>query len=409
VGVLDDKRDLAHSFRMSVESRASSTDAPGSTTSLRLANQRRVLAALLSHGAETLTQTDLTRETGLAAGTVSSIVRELAALDIVTTVPGSGRRGTTVRLGHGAGLAAGIDFGHRHLAVVIGDMAGEVVGETRERIDASLTHEVGLHRARQMLDGLLSERGATRSDVRTIGMGLPAPITDDVVLASAILPAWEGVNVRQAATAALDAVVHIENDANLGALAEHRRGLGRGHDNVVFVKVSGGVGAGLILSGAIFRGTDGTAGEIGHLTLDDQGPLCRCGSRGCLEAYASTGTTLAMMAEQLPDAGIDDIIAAAKAGNVSALRVFEDAGLHLGWGLAAVTNLINPGVILVGGDMSHAGDLMLDSARLGLRRHVLAGAAATPVLVASLGDRASAIGALQLAIEATDLLPDTGS
>ena len=114
-----------------------------------------------------------------------------------------------------------------------------------------------------------------------------------------------------------------------------------------------------------------------------------------------------MMAEQLPDAGIDDIIEAAKAGNVSALRVFEDAGLHLAWGLAAVTNLVNPGVILVGGDMSHAGDLILDSARLGMRRHVLSGsAAATPVLVASLGDRASAIGALQLAIEATDLLPD---
>jgi predicted NBD/HSP70 family sugar kinase len=397
---------------MSVDSRppsASGVEAPGSATSLRVANQRRVLATLLVQGARTLTQTDLTRETGLAAGTVSSIVRELAALDIVTTVPGSGRRGTTVRLGRGAGLAAGIDFGHRHLAVVLGDMSGQVIGETRERIDASLTHEVGLHRAGELLDGLLEKHGAGHGDVRTIGMGLPAPITDDVVLASAILPAWEGVNVREATAEALGSVVHIENDANLGALAEHRRGAGRGHDNVVFVKVSSGVGAGLILDGAIFRGTNGTAGEIGHLTLDDQGPLCRCGSRGCLEAYASTGTALAMMAEQLPGASIDDVIKAAKAGNVSALRVFEDAGLRLGWGLAAVTNLINPGVIVVGGDMSHAGDLVLDSARLGLRRHVLAGAAATPVLVASLGDRASAIGALQLAIEATDLLPDTSA
>ena len=111
-------------------------------------------------------------------------------------------------------------------------------------------------------------------------------------MSSAILPAWVGVNVREAATEALGTVVHIENDANLGALAEHRRGGGRGHANVVFVKVSSGVGAGLILDDQIFRGTDGTAGEIGHLTLDDQGPLCRCGSRGCLEAYAATGTAL---------------------------------------------------------------------------------------------------------------------
>ena len=394
---------------MSVDARASGSEAPGSATSLRLANQRRVLSALLAHGGKTLTQTELTRETGLAAGTVSSIVRELAAMDVVSTVPGSGRRGTTVQLGRGAGLAAGIDFGHRHLAVVLGEMSGEVVGETREQIDASLTHEVGLQRAGELLDWLLESHNASRSDVRTIGMGLPAPITEDVVLSSAILPAWVGVNVSEAATKALGRTVHVENDANLGALAEHRRGLGRGHDNVVFVKVSSGVGAGLIIHGEIFRGTDGTAGEIGHLTLDDQGPLCRCGSRGCLEAYASTGTALAMMAEQLPDAGIDDIIEAAKAGNVSAQRVFEDAGLHLAWGLAAVTNLINPGVILVGGDMSHAGDLILDSARLELRRHVLSGAAATPVLVASLGDRASAIGALQLAIEATDLLPDASA
>jgi predicted NBD/HSP70 family sugar kinase len=226
---------------------------------------------------------------------------------------------------------------------------------------------------------------------------------------SAILPAWVGVNVREAATEALGAAVHIENDANLGALAEHRRGLGRGYEDVIFVKVSSGVGAGLILRGEIFRGANGTAGEIGHLTLDEAGPLCRCGSRGCLEAYAATGNALDMMGAQLPGAGIDDVIEAAKQGNVSALRVFEDAGLHLGWGLAAVTNLINPGIILVGGDMSHAGDLLLDSARLGLRRHVLSGAAATPVLVASLGDRASMIGALVLAIETTDLLPEAGA
>ena len=95
-----------------------------------------MLSALLANGAKTLTQSDLTRETGLASGTVSSIVRELAAKDIVTTVPGSGRRGTTVRLGRGAGLAAGIDFGHDHLAVMLGDMSGEVIGEARKRIDA---------------------------------------------------------------------------------------------------------------------------------------------------------------------------------------------------------------------------------------------------------------------------------
>jgi predicted NBD/HSP70 family sugar kinase len=249
-------------------------------------------------------------------------------------------------------------------------------------------------------------------------MGLPCPISDGIVMSAGIMPAWVGVNARQVAESRLGMKVHIDNDANLGALGEHRRGVGRGHANVVFVKVSSGVGAGLILDHQVFRGTHGIAGEIGHLTFDEQGPLCRCGSRGCLEAYAATGPALEMMASQmtLPEqteddtdrAGIDAVIEAAKQGSVAARRVFEDAGLHLGWGLATMTNLLNPGVIAIGGDMSHAGDLLLDSARVGLRRHGLAGAGSTPIKVAHLGDRASIVGGLMLAIDATDLVPEAG-
>ncbi|MET3962692.1 putative NBD/HSP70 family sugar kinase [Marmoricola sp. OAE513] len=378
--------------------------APGSTGSLKVANQRRVLAVLLDRGTEPATQADITRETGLAAGTVSTIVRELAASQVVDTVAGSGRRGTSVRLARGAGLVAGVDFGHSHVSVAISEMSGEVVAESRQRLTIGHAHTEGLAVAKEMLTALLAELGADLSDVRNIGMGLPAPLSNNVVMSSAILPGWVGLNARDAASAVLGVDVLIENDANLGALAEHRHGHGRGHANVVFVKVSSGVGAGLILDNQLFRGSAGTSGEIGHLTLDEQGPLCRCGSRGCLEAYAATGTALAMMADQMPGAGVPAIIESAQQGNVSALRVFEDAGLHLGWGLATVTNLLNPDVILVGGDMAHAGELLLESARLGLRRHVLAGTSTTPVLVAELGDRASMIGALVLAIDATDLL-----
>jgi predicted NBD/HSP70 family sugar kinase len=378
---------------------------PGSAAALRVANQRRVLGLLLDRGGAPATQADIARETGLAAGTVSTIVRELAAADVVTTVAGSGRRGTTVQLARGAGVVAGVDFGHGHVGVAISEMSGQVLCEERRQLAPRHTHTEGLSRAREMLDSLLDRVGLQRKDLRNIGMGLPAPLSDNVVMSSAILPGWVGVNARVEAATAFGVDVLIENDANLGALAEHRHGHGRGHANVVFVKVASGVGAGLILDNKLFRGTSGTSGEIGHLTLDDQGPLCRCGSRGCLEAYAATGTALEMMREQMPDAAIDDIIEAARQGNVSALRVFEDAGLHLGWGLATVTNLLNPGVILVGGDMSKAGELLLESARLGLRRHVLAGTSTTPVLVAALGDRAPMVGALVLAIQATDLVP----
>lgn len=394
---------MQHSAAMQSDANSRAA-APGSAASLKVANQRRVLAALLDRGAGQATQADITRETGLAAGTVSTIVRELAAAGIVDTVPGSGRRGTTVRIDRGAGLVAGVDFGHSHVAVAIAEMSGEVLAETRRPIASGHPHHEGLTLAHSMLSDLLVSVGEEHSALRNIGMGLPAPISGDVVMSSAILPGWVGVNARHEAAKTFGVDVLIENDANLGALAEHRHGHGVGHANIVFVKVSSGVGAGLILDNKLFRGSAGTSGEIGHLTLDEQGPLCRCGSRGCLEAYAATGTALTMMADQMPGADVNTIIEAAQQGNVSALRVFEDAGLHLGWGLATVTNLINPDVILVGGDMAHAGELLLESARLGLRRHVLAGTSTTPVLVAALGDRASMIGALVLAIDATDLL-----
>ena len=389
--------------------------APGSTASLRAANQRRVLGVLLRRGA--VTQAAIARETGLASGTVSSIVRELAEADILATVAGAGRRGTEVTLGEGAGVVAAIDFGHSHVTVALGDLGGRVLAERSAGLQPAYDADEGLGRAADLLEVVLTETGTARSAVRNLGLGLPCPLVDGIVTSSAIMPAWVGLDARELSEARLAIPVHLDNDANLGALAEHRCGSGRGHANVVFVKVSSGVGAGLILDNRLFRGTNGTAGEIGHLTRDEQGPLCRCGSRGCLEAYAASGLARSLMADQLPGdvpadgvaaqpPSTDAVIAAAQQGNVAAQRVFEDAGLHLGWGLATITNLLNPGVIAVGGDMSHAGELLLDSVRVGLRRHALAGAGSAPVVVAELGDRASIVGGLILAIDATDLVTD---
>lgn len=377
---------------------------PGSTASLRPANQRRVVDVVRGHLDHEITQADITRLTGLASGTVSNIVRQLVAAGVVETDPGSGRRGTVVRLSRSAGLVAGMDFGHTHLSVAVADLGGRILGETRHRLAPDHRYQQGLELAATLLDQVLREIGHDRSEVRSIGLGLPAPISDDVVRSSAILPGWVGVNALGVARTWFGCLVHVDNDANFGALAEHRVGAAQDEDDVVYVKVSSGVGAGLIVDGQIFHGARGSAGEIGHLTLDEGGPLCRCGSRGCLEVYASTGPTLQMMRDQLPGATIDDVVAAAKLGNMSARRLVEDAGLHLGWGLATVVNLLNPGVVVVGGEMARAGDLLLDAARLGLRRHVLADAAATPIVASTLGERASLVGAVLQAAEQTDLL-----
>lgn len=380
---------------------------PGSTASLRTANLQRVVDVLRGQEAsEPVSQADIARQTGLAPATVSNIVRELAAGGLLEVEPGRGRRGTTVALARSAGLVAGIDFGHSHVAVALGDLTGSLLAEARSTLNAGHLHTDGLDRAHDLLEQLLAGAGLDRGAIRTIGLGLPAPMTEGIVRSSAILPGWVGVNAPEAARERFGATVHIDNDANLGALAEHRHGVGRGHDSSVFVKVSSGVGAGIVLDDRLFHGSGGTAGEIGHLTLDENGPVCRCGSRGCLEAYTSTGALQSMMALQMPGASVDDIVREARAGNVSALRALEDAGLHLGWALASVVNLLNPALVVVGGEMARAEDLLLDSARIGLRRHALDAVASTPVVASELGERASLVGAVLLAAERTELLHD---
>lgn len=385
--------------------------APGSTASLRAANQRRVVEVLQrSEDRRPVSQADIARATRLAPATVSNIVRELAGAGMVETTVVGGRRGTMVRIAREAGYVAGVDFGHRHLRVAVGDLSGEILAVEREPLAPDHPHEEGLALAGAMLDRLANQTGTERAAIAHVGLGLPTPLDrDGLVMSAAILPGWVGVDAHREAERVLGRPTTIENDANLGALAEHRWGAGRGHPTMAFVKVSSGVGAGLIIDGRIFRGAFGTAGELGHLTIDEQGPFCRCGSRGCLEAYASVGMAQEALADQMPGAGVDELVAAARQGAMGPLRVFEDAGLRLGWGLAMLANLLNPSCVVVGGDMSRAGELLLDPVRVGLRRHALASvSAATEVRLASLGDRASVIGAVMLALDSTELIPATG-
>ncbi len=390
-----------------------SDSAPGSTSSLRTANQHRVLDVLrrrrLRHKSDTevrLTQADLARATGLAPATVSSIVREFAAAGLVEVEPGSGRRGTSVQLASRAGLVCGIDFGHSHVSVAIGDLTGHVLSEEWRSLEQTHHHEEGLTYAAEMLKRELDELGSDNSALRAVVVGLPAPVIDDVVRSSTILPGWVGVNARQVAEQHLGRPVHIENDANLGALSEHQVGVARGHTTSIYLKLSSGVGSGIIVDNHLYHGAVGAAGEVGHLTVNEQGPVCRCGSRGCLEAYASSGSVLELMSAQMPGATIDEVVAAAQDGSPSALRSLEDAGFHLGWGIGSLVNILNPSMIVVGGDLARAGELLLEPARAGLRRHALDAVATTPIVVSQLGHRASLIGAVLLAAERTELLPD---
>jgi predicted NBD/HSP70 family sugar kinase len=194
--------------------------------------------------------------------------------------------------------------------------------------------------------------------------------------------------------------VVADNDANLGALAEARWGAGRGSETLFYVKASTGIGAGLVLDGRVFRGSAGSAGEIGHLAVDQDGLVCRCGSRGCVEVRAGGPALLAQVAHSA--AGMDsvaELIAAARSGDLACTRVLADAGEALGVALAAVLNILNPDRVVLGGDLGGAGELVLASLRERLARHALASAVRSASVVQGvLGERAEALGAVLLVL-----------
>nr|MDT0666121.1 ROK family protein [Micromonospora sp. DSM 115978] len=156
----------------------------------------------------------------------------------------------------------------------------------------------------------------------------------------------------------------VDNDANLGALAELTWGAGRGASGVAYIKAATGVGAGMVVDGRIHRGHTGTAGEIGHTTVDEHGPVCRCGNRGCLETFVGTRILLDMLrASHGPDLSVLGMLALARDGDAGCQRVVADAGRAIGVAVANLCNLVNPELVVVGGDLAAAGDLLLDPLR----------------------------------------------
>jgi len=193
----------------------------------------------------------------------------------------------------------------------------------------------------------------------------------------------------------LDVPVSVDNDANLGALGELAYGAGRGATDMVYIKITSGIGAGLILDGRLYRGWGGMAGEFGHVLVAGDGDVCRCGNRGCLETAASTTALLELLRRSHGDITVAEMIAMAKAGDLRARRVIADAGRVVGIAAAGLLNVLNPQRLVIGGDLAPAGDLLLDEVREALRRTALPTAADQATVVAGeLGERAEVLGAL---------------
>jgi len=258
---------------------------------------------------------------------------------------------------------------------------------------------------------MLAKAGLGFGSVFAVGVGVPGPIVAEagMVLLPPIMPGWDCYPIRDALKKKWNCPVSLNNDAELGALGEWAAGAGRGERDLAYIKVGTGIGAGILIDGQIYRGVTGSAGEIGHVTIDENGPLCTCGNQGCLEAIAG-GRAIAQQAQDAARKGqrtllesvkpVDSITARevasmARRGDLLAQRILAQAGTHIGIAIAGLVNLFNPSMVIIGGGVAQTGDLLLDPMRQAVQKRSLpASARAVRITTAVLGRRSSSMGAV---------------
>jgi glucokinase-like ROK family protein len=274
-----------------------------------------------------------------------------------------------------------------------------------------------LGRVKELLAGLLKEQSAGPRDVLAIGMGVPGPVeqASGLLRTPPIMPGWDGFPIRDAFAGEYAAPVFVDNDVNVMALGEHWGGVGKGVDNLLFVKIGTGIGGGIIADGSLYRGVQGCAGDIGHICVDPDGPVCSCGNEGCLEAMAA-GPAIAMKAERCAREGLSPILSevlrergelsardvgeAASRGDYQALEIIRESGRLVGRVLATLVSTLNPSLIVIGGGVANIGHSLLAEIRSTVYRRSLPLATRNlPIVLSELEGVAGVTGASVLAAE----------
>ena len=382
-------------------------DAPGSLEALRHHNRLRVLDTVRRRGAAS--RVEIVRETGLSRTTVSSLVNGLLEEGIVverreTESPAAersrGRPAVRLTLNPSAGGVLGIDFGHQDVRVGVADLSCTLLADARRELDVDHEPAEAMTAATDLAMALLDRVGLSRERVVGAGAALSAPLhgASHRLASTSIFSGWSEIDVSSELGARLGIPVAVGNDANLGALAEWTFGAGRGVDDLLYVMLGAGVGAGLVLGGRMYEGANGTAGELGHTVATPDGMMCRCGNRGCLETVAGAqAITRALLHSHDRPLSIEDVLALAHGGDAAARRVLVDAGRMVGTAVAGLCSVLDPSLIIIGGDVAAAGEVLLDGVRESISRGTTpATGGAYRVVSGELGARAETLGAIAL-------------
>lgn len=304
----------------------------------------------------------------------------------------------------------GVDLGGTNMRTALLNHDGDVLERTREKTPVAEGYRQVIEKLSECIERQRCRARDRGMEVAAIGVGAPGVIhaAQGIVLTSPNFPDWKNVPLKQLLEQKLHIPVYVENDANAAALGEQWRGAGKGIDSMILLTLGTGVGGGIILEGRIWRGADGTAGEVGHMTILPEGRTCGCGNRGCLEMYASArGIVMsyhdrkAVLGLPGPDASVtaESVFREAQAGGDVALSVMGEMGRFLGIGIANLINIFNPEMIVIGGGVKEAWSLFIDAAVREIKARAFAyPAERTRIVPSVLGDDAGMIGAGSVAL-----------
>jgi glucokinase-like ROK family protein len=369
----------------------------------------------LIHERGSISRAAIVKSTYLSATSVSSIVSELLTSGFIKEVgegkSSGGRRPILLRFNPEVKLAIGVDLGASHISTVITNLLGQVKEIRSEKFGVTDDPSGAINLIISQIKDLIKSVAIDLTYFLGIGLTVPAPLEGKYLdqLSPVILPKWKNITLIDELQRYFDLPVYIDNDANGGVIAEKWWGAGRGVSNLVYIKLGVGVGSGLIIANKVFRGTGGTAGEIGHTIIDPHGPPCRCGNLGCMESYVGVPAIIETARNKLdeyPDSylhhneiNIETIIAAAQEQDTLASNVVKEAGHYLGISISNLLNLVNPEIIVLGGDLIRAGTAFLDTVKTtAFERAISKAANETSIITSELGEDVIPIGAATLVI-----------
>lgn len=353
-----------------------------------------------------------------ANGLIAGLVEQGLLAEAGLQRSSGGRRAENLQLNDALGVLIGIDIGATSLDIAVLGPDLRPLAQHTEATDVRQGPGVVLARVRVLMRELLARCGHGAKQVMGIGIGVPGPVNFQIgqLVNPPLMPAWDGFSIRDALREEYAAPVFVDNDVNLMALGELWR-LKRSLQNFLVIKVGTGIGCGIVVHGEVYRGAAGSAGDVGHICVDQEGPRCHCGNVGCVEVMAA-GPAITRMAVQAAEAGESEMLAerlrtqgrldaidvghAGRAGDAAANGIIQRAGNLLGQMLASVVNFFNPSHVFIGGGITHIGPLFLAAVRQSVYQRSLAlSTRHLEIQYTPLGPQAGLIGAGALAMQET--------